>query len=219
MIVSLTFHIDCFACASSFFSVILARSRPYLSRQLSGHIIDTMLFACPLWMHSPRLCIKGHVPTSYCIRTDLSVLLTPWHRKIPCARDRYEIVGSEGYWSTLSLEGKVAKVRQLTAMNYTRNHHTSLIQFHTMFCAENCVLLSVQSFPCARQRCVNDILFFQRCFNKIIGLLGKIQGLFKDSNKIFNFQGVDAFSRTIQGPWQPCAADLPRSGLAKFATA
>ena len=77
----------------------------------------------------------------------------------------------------------VPKVRQLTAMNYTRNHHTSLIQFHTMFCAENCVLLSIQSFPCARQRCVNDILFFQRCFNKIIGLLGKIQGLFKDFSR------------------------------------
>ena len=32
-------------------SATLARSRPYLRRQLSGHTNDTMLFACPLYMH------------------------------------------------------------------------------------------------------------------------------------------------------------------------
>ena len=126
MIVSLAVHIDCFACASRFLSAILARSRPYLRRQLSGHTIDTVLFACPIWMHAPSLCIEGHVPTSYCISTDLSALSTPWGRKIPCARDRYEIVGGEGYRNTSSLEGTVPKVRQITAMGYTRNHHTNL---------------------------------------------------------------------------------------------
>ena len=75
MIVSLAVHIDCFACASRFLSAISARSRPYLRRQLSGHTIDTMLFACPLSIHSPSLCIKGHVPTSYCISTGPSALL------------------------------------------------------------------------------------------------------------------------------------------------
>ena len=72
---SLAVHINCFACASRFLSVIAACSRPYLRRQLSGHTIDTMLFACPLSMHSPSLCIKGHVPTSYCISTGPSTLL------------------------------------------------------------------------------------------------------------------------------------------------
>ena len=190
MIVSLAVHINCFACASRFLSAILVRSRPYLRRQLSCHTIDTMLFACPLWLHAPSLCIEGHLSSSYCISTDLSALLTPWHRKIiPCARDRYEIVGGEGYFNTLSLEGTVPKVRQITAMNYTRNHHANLIQKN---CAENWVLLSFQSFPCTRQRCVNDVLFFQGCFDKLQGLLGKIQGLFKD---LTNFSVFKDFSR------------------------
>ena len=33
------------------------------------------------------LCIEVHVPTSYCISTGPSTLLTPWHHKIPFARD------------------------------------------------------------------------------------------------------------------------------------
>ena len=196
MKVSLAVHIDSFACASRFLSAILACSRPYLRRQLYGHTIDTMLFACPLWMHSHSLCIEGHVPTSYCISTDLSALLTPWHRKIPCARDRYEIVGGEVYCNTLSLEVTVPKVRQITAMNYTRNHQTNLVQKN---CAENCALLSFQSFLCARQSCVNDVLFFQGCFDKIQGLLGKIQGLFKDFNKFFNFQRLFKGLMLFQG--------------------
>ena len=162
MIVSLAIHIDCFACASRFLSAILARSRPYLRRQLSCHTIDTMLSACLLWLHAPSLCIEGHVPTSYCISTDLSALLTP------------EI----------------------------RNHHANLIKKNY---TKNCVLLSFQSFPCTRQRCINDVLFFQGPFDKLQGLLGKIQGLFKDLNKFLRtFQGVDAFSRTIQGQCEPC---------------
>ena len=58
-----------------------------------------------------------------------------------------------------------------------------------MFHAQNCVLLSFQSFLCARQRCINEDLFIQGPFDKIQGLLGKIQGLFKDLSKFFNFQG------------------------------
>ena len=85
MIVSLAVHIDCSVCASRFLSAISMRSRPYLTRQLSGHTIDTMLSACPLSMHSPSLSIEGHVPTSYCVSTGPSALLTPWHCKIPCA--------------------------------------------------------------------------------------------------------------------------------------
>ena len=72
---------NCIACASRFLITISARSRPYLRHQLCGHTIDTMLFACPLSMHSSSLCIKGHVPTSYCISTGPSALLTSWHRK------------------------------------------------------------------------------------------------------------------------------------------
>ena len=89
MIVSPAIHIGYFACAFNILSAISARSRPYLRlrRQLSGYTIDTVLFACPLSMHSPSLRIEGHVPTSYCIRTGPSALLTPPHRKIRCARD------------------------------------------------------------------------------------------------------------------------------------
>ena len=75
-------------------------------------------------------------------------------------------------------------------MNYTRNHHTNLTQFHAMFHAENCVLLSFQSFLCARQHYVNEVLYIQGPFDKIQGLLGKIQGLFKDLSKFFNFLGL-----------------------------
>ena len=81
-------------------------------------------------------------------------------------------------------------------MNYTRNHHRNLLQKN---CAEDCVLLSFQSFPCAIKRCVNDVLFFQGCFDKIQGLLGKIQGLFKDLNKFFNFQGLFKGLMLFQG--------------------
>ena len=99
------------------------------------------------------------------------------------------------------LEGTVPKLCQITAMNYTRNHHTNLIQKN---CAENCVLLSFQSFPCAIKRCVNDVLIFQGCFDKIQGLLGKIQGLFKDLNKFFNFSGLFKGLMPFQGPCEPC---------------
>ena len=214
MIVSLAVHIDCFACASRFLSAILARSRPYLRRPLSGHTIDIMLFACPLWMHAPSLCIEGHVLTS-CISTDLSALLTLWHRKIPCARDRYEIVRGGGYCNTLSLEGTVPKVRQITAMNYTRNHHRNLLQKN---CAENGVLPSFQSFPCAIKRCVNDVLFFQGCFDKIQGLLGKIQGLFKDLNKFFNFQGLFKGLMLFQGLFKARANHVFTSEKVKRST-
>ena len=68
-------------------------------------------------------------------------------------------------------------------MNYTRNHHTNLKQFHMMFHAQNCVLLRFQCFLCAKQRSVKEVLFIQRLFDKI-------QGLFKDLSKFFNFQGL-----------------------------
>ena len=113
-------------------------SAPSPIPQLYGHTIDTMLFACPLWMHATSLCIEGHVPTSYCIRTTFPPFRLH-DRKIPCAWDQYEIAGSEGYCNTLSLEGLVPKACQITAINYTRNHHMNLIQFHTMFYAQNCL--------------------------------------------------------------------------------
>ena len=87
-------------------------------------------------------------------------------------------------------------------MNYTRNHHRNLLQKN---CAENGVLLSFQSFPCAIKRCVNDVLFFQGCFDKIQGLLGKIQELFKDLNKFFNFQGLFKGLMLLQGLFKTCA--------------
>jgi len=59
-----------------------------------------------------------------------------------------------------------------------------------MLHAQNCVLLSFQSFLWARQGCVNKVLFIQGPFDKIQGLLEKIQGLFKDLSKFFNFQGL-----------------------------
>ena len=50
--------------------------------------------------------------------------------------------------------------------------------------------MSFQSFLCARQCCVNEVLFIQGPFDKIQGLLGKTQGLFKDLNNCFSFQGL-----------------------------
>jgi len=68
-----------------------------------------------------------------------------------------------------------------------------------MLHAQNCVLLSFQSFLCARQGCVNKVLFIQGPFDKIQGLLEKIQGLFKDLSKIFNFQGLFKGLMLFQG--------------------
>ena len=68
---------DCFACTSCFLSAISACSHPFSRLQECGHHIDKMLFACPLSMHSSSLCIEGHVPTSNCISTGPSALLTP----------------------------------------------------------------------------------------------------------------------------------------------
>ena len=92
----------------------------------------------------------------------------------------------EGYWNTLSLEGTVPKVRQITAMNYTRNHHANLIQKN---CAENWVCLAELSKLSVHKGNVAlmTFYFFQGCFDKLQGLLAKIQGLFKDLNKFFNF--------------------------------
>ena len=77
-------------------------------------------------------------------------------------------------------------------MNYTRN-------LHVMFHAQNCVLLSFQSFLCARQHCVNEVLFIQGPVHKIQGLLGKIKGLFKDLSKFFNFQRLFKGLMLFQG--------------------
>ena len=95
-------------------------------------------------------------------------------------------------------------------MNYTRNHLRNLLQKN---CAENCVLLSFQSFPCAIKRCVSDVLFFQGCFDKIYGLLGKIQGLFKDLNKFFNFQGLFKGLMLFQGLFKARANHVGLSTL------
>ena len=86
------------------------------------------------------------------------------------------------------MEGTVPKVRQITAMNYKSPQELRTV--YVMFHAQNCVLLSLQSFLCARQRCVNEDLFIQGPFDNVQGLLGKIQGLFKDLSKFFNFQGL-----------------------------
>ena len=59
-----------------------------------------------------------------------------------------------------------------------------------MFHAQSCILLSFQSFLGARQRCINEALLIQGPFDRIQGLLGKTQGLFKDLGKFFNFQGL-----------------------------
>ena len=61
-----------------------------------------------------------------------------------------------------------------------------------MFHAQNCILLSFQSFLCARQRCVNEVLVIQ-------GLLGKIQEFFKDLSKCLNFQGIFKGLMLFQG--------------------
>ena len=58
-----------------------------------------------------------------------------------------------------------------------------------MFHAENC-LAELLKFSCTRQHCVNEVLLNQGPFDKIQGLLGKIQGLFKDLSKLLNFQGL-----------------------------
>ena len=51
------------------------------------------------------------------------------------------------------------------------------------------------------------VLFIQGAFKNIQGLPWKLQGLFKYIQQFFNlrtFQGHDAFSRTFQGPCEPC---------------
>jgi len=68
-----------------------------------------------------------------------------------------------------------------------------------MLHAQNCVLLSFQSFLCARQGCINKVLFIQGPFDKIQGLLEKIQGLFKDLSKFVNFQGLFKGLMLFQG--------------------
>ena len=108
----------------------------------------------------------------------------------------------KGYCNTLSMEGMVLKVRQITAMNYTRNPHKNLEQFHVIFHAQNCVLLSTQSFL-STWRCIKEVLFIQGPFDKIQGLLGRIQALKQTFQFSRTFQGVDAFSRKIQGPFEP----------------
>lgn len=72
--------------------------------------------------------------------------------------------------------------------------------------AENCESLSFQSFLSIKQGCFNEVLFIQGAFNTIQGLLGKIQGLFKDFPEFFNFQGLfkGLTSRTFQGLCEPC---------------
>ena len=61
-----------------------------------------------------------------------------------------------------------------------------------MFCAQNCILLIFQSFLSTRQRCINEVLVIQGPFDKI-------QGLFKDLSKFFNFQGVFKGLMLFQG--------------------
>ena len=101
------------------------------------------------------------------------------------SQDLLEIIGGTGYCNTLCLEETVPKVRQITAMKVDQKSPRE--QFRAVFHAQSCILLSFQSFLCARQRCVNEALFIQGPFDKIQGLLGKIQGLFKNLSKFFNF--------------------------------
>jgi len=89
-----------------------------------------------------------------------------------------------------------------------------------MFHAQNCVLLSFQSFLRARQRCINEILFIQGPFHKIQELLGKIQGLFTDLSKFLHFQGffkglmlfqgLSRPMRTMGSPWMGNQIQIPR---------
>ena len=74
-----------------------------------------------------------------------------------------------------------------------------------MFHAQNCVSSELSKFSVCKTtlRLLNEVLVIQGPFNKIQGLLGKIQEFFKDLSKCLNFQGVDAFSRTFQGPCEP----------------
>ena len=134
----------------------------------------------------------------FCQETCYTKRKLPWHRKIPCERDdsqdRLQIVGGysrTGYCNTLSLERMVSKVRQITAMNYTRNHHTNLEQF------QRCFTYKIVSCWALKVFCAQDhvalkkfYLLIQGPFDKIHGQLGKIQGLFKDLSNFFNFQGL-----------------------------
>ena len=71
------------------------------------------------------------------------------------------------------------------------------------------------------------VIFIQGAFKNIQGLLWKIQGLFKDIPQYYfsisrTFQGHNAFSRTFQGPCEPCMSDcvidLVFSGVLKHYT-
>ena len=52
---------------------------------------------------------------------------------------------------------------------------------------------------CARKHCVDEVLFIQGPFYKIQGKMGKIQGLFKDLSRFFNFQGLFKGLMLFQG--------------------
>ena len=96
-------------------------------------ILKTSIVQSHQSMHPANLCIEGYIPTSCWISTGPSALLTPWQHKIPCAQDDSQdwlkiVEGYTGYCNTLSLEGTFPKVRQISAMNYTRNHHTEIFK-------------------------------------------------------------------------------------------
>ena len=68
-----------------------------------------------------------------------------------------------------------------------------------MFHAQNCVLSELSKFSVRKTYCVNEVLFIQGPFDKSQGLLEKTQGLFKDLNIFFNFQGLFKGLMLFQG--------------------
>ena len=66
---------------------------------------------------------------------------------------------------------------------------------------------------CARKHCVDEVLFIQGPFYKIQGLLGKIQGLFKDLSRFFNFQGLFKGLMLFQGLFKARANHVIEHGL------
>ena len=68
-----------------------------------------------------------------------------------------------------------------------------------MFHAQNCVLSELSKFSARKTYCVNEVLFIQGPFDKSQGLLEKTQGLFKDLNIFFNFQGLFKGLMLFQG--------------------
>ena len=81
------------------------------------------------------------------------------------------------------------KVFQITA-NELWQEHQNYMKTHFHDHSENLHTAVLSNFSFAQNTFLMKAIFIQRAFKNIQGLLGKIQGLFKDIPQISSFQGL-----------------------------